>query len=66
MNRTTVLIVVAVNKTAEALLPQIRSLIEAARHQAITAANLSMGYLLDFLGLVGAFYSKLIESEPGR
>ena len=23
-------------------------------------------YLLDFLGLVGAFYSKLIESEPGR
>lgn len=33
---------VAVNKAAEALLPQIRSLIEAARHQAITAANLSM------------------------
>ena len=54
---------VAVNKAAEALLPQIRSLIEAARHQAITAANLSMVVLY---WNVGRIVGTHIQSKPGR
>jgi predicted nuclease of restriction endonuclease-like (RecB) superfamily len=43
---------VAINKAAEALLPEIRGLIENARHRAITAANLSMVALYWNIGRV--------------
>lgn len=54
---------VAVNKAAEELLPQIRNLIENSRHQAITAANLSMVALYWSAGCVIGTH---IQSQPGR
>lgn len=50
---------VEVTKDADALLPEIRSLIESARHQAVTAANLSMVALYWQIG-------RLIQTELQR
>jgi len=50
-------------KTVEKLLPEIRSLIEEARHRAVTAANLSMVTLYWNIGRV---ISTQLQTAPGR
>jgi len=50
-------------KAVEKLLPEIRSLIEEARHRAVTAANLSMVTLYWNIGRV---ISTQLQTAPGR
>jgi predicted nuclease of restriction endonuclease-like (RecB) superfamily len=52
-----------VTKAVEAILPEIRSLIEEARHRAVTAANLAMVTLYWNIGRV---ISTEVQSAPGR
>jgi predicted nuclease of restriction endonuclease-like (RecB) superfamily len=50
-------------KTVETLLPEIRSLIEEARHRAITAANLSM---VSLYWNIGRVIGTEVQNTPGR
>jgi hypothetical protein len=50
-------------KVVEALLPEIRVMIEEARHRAVTAANLSM---VTLYWNVGRVINTEIQSKPGR
>jgi len=50
-------------KTVETLLPEIRSLIEEARHRAITAANLSM---VSLYWNIGRVIGTEVQNAPGR
>ncbi len=53
----------SVSRTVAAMLPEIRTLIEEARHRAVTAANLSMVALYWNIGRV---ICTEIQSQPGR
>ena len=50
-------------KAVTALLPQIRSLIEAARHRAVMAANLSM---VSLYWNIGRVINTELQKAPGR
>jgi len=52
-----------VTKAVTALLPQIRSLIEAARHRAVMAANLSM---VSLYWNIGRVINTELQKAPGR
>ena len=54
---------VEITKAADALLPEIRGLIESARQQAVTAANLSMVALY---WQIGRIINTEIQAKPGR
>ncbi len=54
---------VSVTTAVEGLLPEIRSLIESARHRAVTSANLSM---VSLYWNVGRIVGTEIQSKPGR
>jgi predicted nuclease of restriction endonuclease-like (RecB) superfamily len=53
----------SVTKAVTALLPQIRSLIEAARHRAVMAANLSM---VSLYWNIGRVINTELQKAPGR
>jgi hypothetical protein len=53
----------SVTKAVTALLPQVRSLIEAARHRAVMAANLSM---VSLYWNIGRVINTELQKAPGR
>jgi len=54
---------VNVSKAVDILLPEIRSLIESARHRAVTAANLSM---VSLYWNIGRVINTEVQKVPGR
>jgi predicted nuclease of restriction endonuclease-like (RecB) superfamily len=55
--------IAGLTKAVDTLLPEIRSLIESARHRAITAANLSM---VSLYWNIGRVISTELQKSPGR
>src|SRR5437762_3349254 len=61
--KTTRAAITKVAKAVEALLPEIRTLIEQARHRAVAAANLSM---VSLYWNIGRVVNTELQRRPGR